>query len=180
MATLFEISEDLMALHRLLEDATDESGEINPEAAAALEEWFATVEQDRDNKLDRYAHLCRNLKLQAACRKAEADQIEAEVRRLKLAAQARENQEKRLRERLMMFFDLHSVNRIETQRHKFNVQNNGGVQAVEVSVPAEELPAAFQKVTISPATETLRAALLNGETIKGCTLKERGRSLRIT
>jgi hypothetical protein len=180
MPTLLDINQSLVAFQQLLDESTDESGEISPEAEAVLTAWFEELEQDRDAKLNAYGALIREWQLQAACRRAEAEQIDAESKRLKAVAVARENRVKRLKERLMEFMQGQGVKKIETARHKFTVCANGGVQGVVVSVPADELPAAFQHIAITPATETLRAALLRGEQIGGVELQPRGSHLRIS
>ena len=55
MATLLEISDDLLAFRQLLEDAGEAGdGELTPEAAQALEAWFGELSTNRDAKLDAY------------------------------------------------------------------------------------------------------------------------------
>jgi hypothetical protein len=179
--SLLDISEELVAFRQLLEESADEDdGEISPAAAEALEAWFAELETNRDAKVDAYCHLVREWNLQAACRRAEAEQIQAEANRLKAVAAARENRVKRLKERLKQFMEFNGLKKIETASSKAAVCGNGGNQSVQVNCLPEQLPPAFQKVVVSPATDELRKALLAGQRVEGVELLPRGTHLRIS
>lgn len=69
--TLFEISEELLGLDALLDDAEgDDEGQ-----QAILEGYLGTLEQDLEQKLDNYCALIAELEARAAARKTEADRM---------------------------------------------------------------------------------------------------------
>ena len=173
MATLLDISEDLLALDGLLEEATSEDGEIDPSVADAIEQWFTTLMQDRNNKLDNYGALVRTLELRAAARKEEMERLSKRVA-------VDTNQAKYLKQRLREFLDLHKLPKVETRRFKFSCCNNGGVQPMELPDDPEMLPKEYQRVEIKANTDDIRDALIAGKQIPGCILKPRGRHLRIS
>jgi hypothetical protein len=69
--------------------------------------------------------------------------------------------------------------RIDTARFTVAIQKNGGVQAVDVQVPATKLPEKYQKVTVTADNEALRADLVAGVKVEGAALVARGSHLRI-
>jgi len=173
MATLLEISEDLLALNDLIEGDVDATGEISPEAAAALDQWFAELTQDRDRKLDNYGALVRERTLRAAARREEMERLAIRVR-------VDENQVKYLKQRLMEFLIVQKTPKVETRRYKFSCCGNGGVQPMDVPERPEDLPKDYQKQVVAADTEKIRADLAAGKTVAGCCLRERGKHLRIT
>jgi len=166
MATLLQIGDELETILAIIEDA---DGELPPE----LDTWFETVQSDLETKADGFAALCREVKLRAAVRREESE-------RLAKLAQAGDNLERRLKDRLKEFMEYHAIPRIDTARFRINVQRNGGVQGVRVDVPAEQLPAAYQRHKVEPDTDAIRKALLAGQDVPGAELMERGTHLRIT
>lgn len=172
MTTLLQISEDMLALNNLIDEATSEDGEIDPVVAEALDKWFTTLLKDRDNKLDNYGALVRTLELRAAARMAEIDRLTKRVA-------ADTNQAKYLKQRLREFLDLHKMPKVETRRFKFNCQNNGGVLPMKIPDDHETLPKEYQAVVIKADTDKIRADLMAGKQVPGCSLGVRGRHLRI-
>jgi hypothetical protein len=170
MASLLEISEDLVAFRQLLEEA---DGEITPENEQAIEAWFADLGEMRDAKLDAYAALISEWTLRAAARRQEKERLERRIC-------ADENNVKRLKNRLKLFMEAQGETKIETRRYRISISNNGGKQPVEVSAAPSSLPACFQKITIEPDVEAIREALVQGQTIDGCKLLPRGTNLRIS
>jgi hypothetical protein len=70
---------------------------------------------------------------------------------------------------------------IKTPLHTFRIQKNGGKQALDIMVPAEELPEKYRIVetTVKPDKNLLREDLETGEAVPGVVLMEREESLRI-
>lgn len=172
MSTLLQISEDILALNNLIEEATSEDGEIDTAVAEALDQWFTTLLKDRDNKLDNYGALVRTLELRAAARKEEMERLAKRVA-------VDTNQAKYLKQRLREFLDMHKMPKIETRRFKFNCQNNGGVLPMQLPDDPETLPKDYQRVEIKADTDKIRADLVAGKQVPGCSLGVRGRHLRI-
>ncbi len=181
MSTLLEISEDLLAFRTLLDDSTEDTdGEVSQEAAAALDQWFAELSDRRDAKLLGYRAYIKSEQRKAACRVAEAEQLEAEAKRLRAFARARDNRAEWLKDCLADFMRAQGVRKIEGDGYKFTLQTNGGKQAVDVSgCEPRDLPPQHQIVHVTANKDTLRDALLAGERIGGVVLVPKGEHVRV-
>lgn len=173
MRSLNRISEDLLLLADLLTEMGGEIGE--DEVGQAIERWFDEIGDERDRKLDNYCALMRELEQRAAVREAEAQRL------LKLA-EIDLNSVKRLKQRLKSFLELHELRKIETERFRLSVAQNGGKAPLELPEEWMANPAAaperYHRRVIELDREAIRADLEAGETIDGCTLRERGTHLR--
>lgn len=172
--TLFNISEDLRTLADLLEEV---GGEVtSEEAEAAIDSFFAELGAERNNKIDSYCGLIRELEAKADVRKLEANRL------LSLAA-TDELTARKLKFRLHAFLQLHGEQKIETARFKISRVKNGGKTPVEFSEyfqnNPEELPESLRRVVFTPNSEALRGLLESGEGTEFGQLKERGEHLRI-
>lgn len=170
MPTLIDIGQEMTALAALLDELPD--GELTPETAAALDAWFAEIEGDREHKLDGYCALIENWQLRAAARKGAAERLLRHV-------QADENRVKRLKERLKFFMEMTGQKKVETERYKIAVCNNGGKAPVEITGDVHAMPPQFQRVTIAPNTDVIREALEAGGKWDFARLLPRGTHLRI-
>jgi len=175
MPTLLQISGELLAFIALLDEAADADGELSPEAAETLDRWFADLSQDRDLKLDNYAALIRELTLRAAARREEKERLERRV-------SADEHVVDSLKTRLRMFLEAQGIQKVETQRYRIALCQNGGAQPYALDVPAEQLPEQYRRseTTYRPRVEAIRDALVAGQDVPGCRLLPRGRHLRIS
>jgi hypothetical protein len=174
MPTLFQIGDEIRALHDLL---TECEGELpDAEAEAAIDGWLAETEGDLFKKVDGYCGLIRELEA-----RSEAREIEA--KRLMALAGADGNQAKRLKDRLKAFFEISGIKKLETPRFRVSVQANGG--QLPLIIPddwdddAASAPEAFQRRVIVLDTVAIRTAICNGEETHGACLGERGNHLRI-
>ena len=170
--TLFEISQELQALHERIEalggDVTD------PAVEQEIDDWFDRLGTERDHKLDNYAALISELEARAEARKAEAR---------RLADRARRDQERAdyLKQRLVLFFQQHGLKTIETPRYRLTVQRSGGRPPVVLKVDdPEQLPEAFQRWRVSPDLNAIREALEAGEQLDFADLGERSYYVRIS
>jgi hypothetical protein len=172
--SLFEISEELLALDNVLESL---EGKDEDQVAEILK-WFEQLATDtleaRDRKLDNYAAFIADLEARAAIRKEEA-------KRLQQLAKIDENKAKRLREKLKVFFEQQNYTKLETPRYKFSLASSGGKIPLmfDDSYSPSDLPAQFTKSTIEPDMDAIRAALESGETLPFASLGERSKQLRI-
>lgn len=169
-ATLYEIRDDLEALHALLYEV---GGDITEdEAAAAIDAWLRETDEALRSKLDRYAALIRETEAKAASRKEEADRLAA-------LAVTDLNTVKRLKERLQWFFEDQGIEKLETDRFKFTVANNGGKTPVILKCEPHELPEWAQRVTVSADIEAIRGEIEAKGALDFAEFGERGRHLRI-
>lgn len=169
MSTLIQVSADLQAFLDLLDET---GGEMTKESNQILEAWFAEVNDAFAAKADGYCGVIRELELRIAARREEAERLTKRVK-------TDENTVRHLKSRLKEFMDHHRIKKAETRRYTVSVQANGGLLPLDISIPATELPTAFQLVKVEADTEAIRAALGRGEKIDGVVQIERGTHLRI-
>jgi hypothetical protein len=169
-AILSERNEHLEALHGILLDVEGDITEA--EAEAAIDEWLHEADAPLKEKLDAYGHLIRHRETLAKFRKDESDRLAA-------LAQTDANTVKRLKARLMYFFESEGIEKLETDRFKFGLANNGGAVPVVVKVDARDLPYAFKRVEYIPDIAAIRTALEKGEATEYAEFGSRGRHLRI-
>lgn len=145
MRSLFEISEDL---HFLQDFLSDTGGDITEEAMEAeIDKWLGDLGEERDIKIDNYCALIREFQARSDARAGEAERIEALSRVDKNAAES-------LKSRLLAFFNVHELDKVETARFRVSRVNNGGALPViidtEVLDDPESLPEAYRKVVYQP------------------------------
>ena len=167
--SIFCISGDIEKLNDLLDENSDDA-----EQQQLIAQWFETLGDERDRKLDGYAALISEMLARAEVRKAEA-------KRLTELAASDEDRAKLLKNRLKTFFETHNLKSVNTVRYRLLVATNGGKQPliIDESVPVTQMPEQFQKVSIDPDTAAIRDALERGEKLGFAQLGERGTSLRI-
>lgn len=174
MRSLFDISDDLLALADLLVEV---GGDVSDdEAGAALESWFDGLGDERDRKIDSYCGLIQEMTARSKAREDEA-------KRLQRLSIVDFNAVKRLKDRLKAFLDLHEIKKLETACFKISVAKNGGVAPLVYPSDWEEYPELappeWQKRITTVNLTALREAVEAGQEIPGCSLAERGTHLRI-
>jgi len=171
--TLFNITEDLLTIERLIDEV---EGDISaPEVEAAITAWMAEMGGDQAVKCDGYIGLIRKWEMQAAAAKAERDQY-AKI------AQVRGNRIDALKQRLKEHMERTGQAKIETATGRtIAIQKNGGKapMVVDPVVDPQAVDARYQRITIDLDNEAVRAALEAGEKLAFASLGERGTSLRI-
>lgn len=172
--TLFEIQAEVRALEEVILEA---GGDItDEETEKIIDDWFAEIKTNRDEKLDNYAALIRMLEVRADVRKAEST-------RLLSLAKPDLNLAKRLKERLKFYLEVTKEAIINTNRYRFSMVNNGGSLPVHLDQyladHPEELPEGYRRVVFEPDLVKIREALERGEKLEFAQLGERGKSLRI-
>jgi len=166
---LFEIGDEL---ERIAEALREAEGVVD---GGPLEEWFDSVMEARDEKVDRYCNLIKSLEWMVAIR-------EEEIKRLQSLVKSDQTAVKRLKERLRIFVEGQG-GKVETTLHRLSVAKNGG--KVPVLYPGEwadspsEAPEAYHRRRIELDVEAIRTSLEAGDDVPGCSLGERGTHLRI-
>lgn len=166
MPTLLDIGNDLMRLNGLL-DASD--GEITAEVSAEIDAALS----DLGDKADGYAGLIRE-------RELRADARESESKRMALLCTTDRNTAKALRDRLKFVMENTGQRKIETQRFKLSICNNGGKVPLDIHDPPEKLPEEYRKIEYKADTDAIRKALEAGQELPFAVLGTRGTNLRIT
>lgn len=169
--TLFDISDELQELYARLEDL---GGDVTaPEVEREIDAWFDALTDERDEKLDNYAALVREMEARAEARREEA-------RRLAERSRQDADRAKYLKQRLVDFFHQHGLKTVETRRYKLTVARSGGKPPVVLKVDPEALPQEFQRLRVDADLESIREALERGESLDFADLGERGFHLRIS
>lgn len=137
-----------------------------------LEARLDSLRVDLETKLEGCCKAVRNYEAEEAALKQEAKRFSE---RAAAAANARE----RLKAYMKYTMEALKMQHTDAGLFKVNIQLNGGIQALEVTVPPEKLPEDCQKITISPDNAAIRKALAAGVEIDGVRLLPRGTSLRI-
>ena len=166
--TLFSIGDDLERLNELL-DQTDG----DTEQLTLINEWFSTLGEERDRKLDNYASLISEMTARAAIRKAEGQRM------VELAA-SDELRAKQLKDRLKVFFEAHELKTINTQRYRLSLCNNSSRPLViDNDIAPKDLPEQYQKVSVEANNTAIRDALKAGEELPFARLGDAGKHIRI-
>ena len=172
--SLFDLSSSAAIMKFWLETEakTDDAGELTGEIDTTIDDLLKELEGSIEAKVENYCWLIREIEGRAAIRLLES-------KRIKALATTNENLVKSLKERLKFFFEAQSIQKLECKTFKVSIANNGGVQPLQVDLPADQLPPQFQKVTIEADNASIRKALEMGTEIDGVKLLQRGTSLRI-
>jgi len=172
--SLFDLSASaaIMKFWIETESQTDEAGELTGEINPTIDALIAELEGNIEAKVENYCWLIREIEARALIRQTEA-------KRIRNLALTNENMVKSLKERLKFFFESQAILKLECKTFKVSIANNGGVQPLQVDLPADQLPVQFQKITIEPDNQALRKAIEIGTEIDGVKLLPRGTSLRI-
>jgi tRNA U34 5-carboxymethylaminomethyl modifying enzyme MnmG/GidA len=170
MQTLIEISRDLIELENELEEMIHDPQQTDDAIAKYLECFKDTI-AERNQKLDNYSALIKELEARAEARKVEA-------KRLSDRASVDLNKVKSLKANLQRFFEYHEVRTIETNRYRLSLAKNGGKAPLILdNVTPSELPDKFTYKEVDKVA--VREALESGEVLDFARLGERGQSLRI-
>ncbi len=168
--TMIEISEDMQALDALLsEEGIDWD---SPEVQAIVCDLATENEENFNTKVDNYVALITEWVGRTVTRETEA-------KRLSALAKIDKNNAERLKERLKYNLEAMGRLKVETPRYRVTVAKNGGKIPLVVNARVEELPADCVRTELKPDNDAIRSKLEAGEAIAGCTLGDRGTSLRI-
>jgi hypothetical protein len=155
--TLFNISDDLLALDALLDEIDGDVTEGNTEDI--IDGWLSALQGDLSDKLTSYGFLIRSLE-------SDVKGIKDELDRLKARKSARENRVTALKERLEAFMKVQGKDRIETPVFTFALQKAGGKPKVTVAdhylEHPEELPEGFRRVKFEVDLVAVREQLEAG------------------
>ena len=161
--SLYEICTSL----RLLADEIDQSGEeLTDDQLQRLQQ----LELELPQKVDGYCALRREWE-------AYADAADEEAKRLKALAQVKRNAADRLWKALATELAALGLENYRTQRFYAYFQKSP--PAVKVDVDAVNLPALYQRITITPDLKELAKAARDGLRLPDGVRIEQGTSLRL-
>ena len=163
MASLYEVTGNILALQELLESPLDDE-EI-------LKDTLEAVQGEYEQKIEGYCKVIRNIEVDI-----EAFKIEA--KRLNEKAKMLEKNKDRLKKAMFDSMKATNTNKVKGQIFTVAIQKNGGKLPVIVDVETDYLPKELVKVVESPDLEAIAKLLEQGESPLAH-WGERGESLRI-
>ena len=171
MATLLEITDDMLALDALLAEC---GGDVtDPRAEEAVNEWMNGLSQDFEFKVDNYAALISEMRARAQVRREEAERIAAKVKRDEDAARW-------LCDRMRDALTLLGRKKVETSRYTLTVAGNGGKLPLFIEDETKVGEDYTEIVEVRKIDkDKLREDLESGKEVPGCYLMPRGTHLRI-
>jgi len=168
--TLLDISDDMIRLDALLMECNGVISES--EHQAEIEELLSGLDTEFKNKADGYAALVTEMGARAKVRREQAG-------RMAQLASVDENAANWLKSRLKGVMEAHGVRKIETERFRLTVAENGGKLPLIVPDPNRVPDAYCTQPAPVPSNDKIRAALDKGEKLLFAMYGERGTHLRI-
>lgn len=156
--TLYELTGQYLTLLEMMEDP-----ETDPEIIADTMEG---VEGEIEIKAENYIRVMKELE-------AEANKIDAELRRLGHRWDACQINIRRLKESLLNAMQVMDKPKIQTEHFRLSIAKNGGVRPVKIT---GEVPPEFCR--LEPDSRKIREALNEGE-LDFAHLEERGVHLNV-
>ena len=141
------------------------------ETVIALEETLAELYPAIDAKRESYIHVIRSAEAQAAV-------LQDESRRLSHRAKAMKGLATHLKG--VVLADMESNGEVTANAGIFRLRASQSPARVNLLVPAEMLPRAYQKVAVSANLNALKKALKDGHPVEGAELETDNKHLRIS
>lgn len=171
--TLFEITEEMAELERLLDAHEDEDDIASVDKSLeSLLAWMTDITEQREAKIDAYAWIIREAEArERACRKVEFE----------FGEKARQAQKRVsfMKERLIEHMNVLKKRTLVTEKFRFSIQSNGGQVPIVIDDPdkiPEELKNAPPAV---PDKSAIRLMLEKSVDVPGARFGTRGVQLRI-
>ena len=168
MASLYEVTGNILALQELLESPLDDED--------VLKDTLEAVQGEYEFKLESYCKVIKNLE-------ADIVGIKAEVDRLSGKRKVLENNIDRLKKAMFESMKATNTPKVKGQLFTVAIQKNGGVIPInydknDKNITAN-LPDHLVNIVKTPNLEAIRELLEAGKVVDGFTLGERGESIRI-
>ena len=161
--TIYEIT----GQYKILEHAMA----LNPDDQA-LQLEFNKIQDEIEVKADNYAKVIRNLT-------AEVEGLKAEEKRLADRRKVIENNIKACKDNLMWSMKQTGKEKFKTELFSFSVAKNGGKLPLVIDVPATDLPAELQSVSIEADNDALRKYIEETGDLSYGHFEDRGEHLSI-
>lgn len=165
--TIYEITEEFQQINELLENATDENGELRELTDSenqTIQKWFEKNAQNLEEKADNYGKFITNLKIMAEEAEATRKMYKDELDRLSLRAKAFENRRKSLLSGLQYAMEILGKDKIKTGLFSFGIQNS--TMSINTdSAKVADIPEKFLKREITISKSAINAAIKKGDLI---------------
>lgn len=164
MATLYELTEEYMALMDMMYDP-----EVDEQT---LQDTMEMIMMDIEDKADGYAKIIRMMN-------ADVDALKAEEERLYARRKSLESRSRYLKDTLEANMRAIGKTKFKTALFSFNIQKNGGLAPLVIDGTIEDIPGRYLiPQPPVPNNEAIRK-LLEEQQVGWAHLEPRGESLRI-
>lgn len=156
MATLHELTQEFINLQNILESLEGE--EIPEELEATITEMLQQWDENKgkiDDKIDGYVSLIRQLN-------NDAEQLEAEAKRLRERADSERKKAEYLKHRLQQFLELTGQNKLKTTRNTVSLRQASQAPLIIKCYP-ETLPDQFKRIRVEADKTAIKEAIKNGD-----------------
>lgn len=156
MATLHELTHEFINLQNILESLEGE--EIPEELEATITEMLQQWNENKgkiDDKIDGYVSLIRQLN-------NDAEQLEAEAKRLRERADSERKKAEYLKHRLYQFLELTGQNKLKTTRNTVSIRQASQAPLI-IKCDPKVLPEKWQRITIDADKTAIKEAIKNGD-----------------
>lgn len=126
MGTLYKITDDLLAINNLMENAVDENGEpreLTEEETEYVRKCFTVSYDEFKDKFDNYCRFIKNLKIESADVDAERKNYKDELDRLSKRSKAFANRAECVQNMLRWCMDTIKCQKYKTELFSAGVQN---------------------------------------------------------
>lgn len=173
MTSLYELTEDLVALNRLLEEL---GGDVTDGTQGqTLERWAEEFDWKLRDKVDGYATIIRNIE-------GDALLLEEEITRLQNRKRVLDNRVARLKALAKYSMERLGTRKMEGLKFTLALQKAGGQDPLELLVEdVEQFPSRFLRIRKEADKDALRKALVekDPEAARLARLGERGDYVRV-
>lgn len=160
MKTLYQIETDYSELLNRLDELCA-SDCVAVEEIESLDKLLEINQAEFTQKADAYAAVIGQ-------KKARAEYLKSEAKRLQRMAQAEEAAAEILKERISHAMTAHGLEKVETAHYKLGWRKSSRVEIINL----EDLPLAFVRVKHEADKTAIKKAIEAGQTVDGASLSE--------
>jgi len=161
--TMFGVLDDFDALYEMIQEAPEEE---RAEADKAIKQFMEELVNNFEAKADGYAYVVADAITKAKAQKDEAKRFQA-------MAKANEQKAAKLKSMLQYAMERLNIKKLDTGKHKFGIQKNGGKRSLTLLASKEELAKelpekySFEKKEVKIDKELLRTDIQAMEEERG-------------
>ncbi|GMO28641.1 MAG: hypothetical protein Ta2B_09480 [Termitinemataceae bacterium] len=165
MGTIYEITDDWLALQKLIDDSlededTGEVRELIEDEKKIFTEWADENASDFKRKFEGICKYFKNLKTQAEVATAEKEALNNELSRLRKRASAFENKADRIKSLLWYAFDRIKIQKYKTELFSVGIQATRKTAKPTSLFNADDIPVNYLKRELS--TSAINEAIKDG------------------
>jgi hypothetical protein len=168
------LDRDIDRLDRIIEEKEEFDDEILEFISYLISPRKEETQTQYYKRLDSYFGLIKVKQYLSKFRDEEA-------KRLKELSRTDANVAKKLQKRMLVEMEILGITKIETDRYKASISNNGGALPLDIdeNITVDQIPQEYLIVRYDLNTDKIRSDLEDGKLLSFARLKPRGKHLRI-